>query len=125
MIRRPPRSTRTDTLFPYTTLFRSKERAATRSLFFGEQDRLGAEKLAATARGRRPARGRDDRILPRLSADRRGPCQRRDQCVAHLADGYRRRPRLGRGDVRPLRGPDGDRKGAVGGTRVAISVELG
>src|SRR3546814_16396073 len=30
MIRRPPRSTRTDTLFPYTTLFRSKDDAATR-----------------------------------------------------------------------------------------------
>src|SRR3546814_12888173 len=27
MIRRPPRSTRTDTLFPYTTLVRSLERA--------------------------------------------------------------------------------------------------
>src|SRR3546814_8936727 len=27
MIRRPPRSTRTDTLFPYTTLFRSARRA--------------------------------------------------------------------------------------------------
>src|SRR3546814_13782676 len=27
MIRRPPRSTRTDTLFPYTTLFRSGELA--------------------------------------------------------------------------------------------------
>src|SRR3546814_7878863 len=27
MIRRPPRSTRTDTLFPYTTLFRSNHRA--------------------------------------------------------------------------------------------------
>src|SRR3546814_19767351 len=27
MIRRPPRSTRTDTLFPYTTLFRSQEKA--------------------------------------------------------------------------------------------------
>src|SRR3546814_2607079 len=27
MIRRPPRSTRTDTLFPYTTLFRSKGEA--------------------------------------------------------------------------------------------------
>src|SRR3546814_19761494 len=26
LIRRPPRSTRTDTLFPYTTLFRSKRR---------------------------------------------------------------------------------------------------
>src|SRR3546814_16123752 len=28
IIRRPPRSTRTDTLFPYTTLFRSVELAA-------------------------------------------------------------------------------------------------
>src|SRR3546814_20104237 len=28
MIRRPPRSTRTDTLFPYTTLFRSKAAGA-------------------------------------------------------------------------------------------------
>src|SRR3546814_17816414 len=27
MKRRPPRSTRTDTLFPYTTLFRSRDRA--------------------------------------------------------------------------------------------------
>src|SRR3546814_21077357 len=27
MIRRPPRSTRTDTLFPYTTLFRSADQA--------------------------------------------------------------------------------------------------
>src|SRR3546814_8199785 len=30
MIRRPPRSTRTDTLFPYTTLFRSGSRSASR-----------------------------------------------------------------------------------------------
>src|SRR3546814_3989370 len=40
MIRRPPRSTRTDTLFPYTTLFRS-ERVFTASVFahkFGSQD---------------------------------------------------------------------------------------
>src|SRR3546814_15596906 len=28
MIRRPPRSTRTDTLFPYTTLFRSHDQSA-------------------------------------------------------------------------------------------------
>src|SRR3546814_3180372 len=36
MIRRPPRSTRTDTLFPYTTLFRSalrRELEAARDLF--------------------------------------------------------------------------------------------
>src|SRR3546814_15726408 len=30
MIRRPPRSTRTDTLFPYTTLFRSDDSATIR-----------------------------------------------------------------------------------------------
>src|SRR3546814_1633925 len=32
MIRRPPRSTRTDTLFPYTTLFRSHRLAETQTL---------------------------------------------------------------------------------------------
>src|SRR3546814_5810888 len=32
MIRRPPRSTRTDTLFPYTTLFRSRGRRRRRWL---------------------------------------------------------------------------------------------
>src|SRR3546814_9132063 len=32
MIRRPPRSTRTDTLFPYTTLFRSPVGASARPL---------------------------------------------------------------------------------------------
>src|SRR3546814_8116519 len=32
MIRRPPRSTRTDTLFPYTTLFRSIAQRAIRAL---------------------------------------------------------------------------------------------
>src|SRR3546814_10381925 len=35
MIRRPPRSTRTDTLFPYTTLFRSA-----RTLSGGEAQRI-------------------------------------------------------------------------------------
>src|SRR3546814_9643880 len=30
MIRRPPRSTRTDTLFPYTTLFRSRRKDGAR-----------------------------------------------------------------------------------------------
>src|SRR3546814_2077869 len=42
MIRRPPRSTRTDTLFPYTTLFRSdlvKQQHAVRVLV----DRVGQQ----------------------------------------------------------------------------------
>src|SRR3546814_3617238 len=38
MIRRPPRSTRTDTLFPYTTLFRSREEALRRQLFLAHID---------------------------------------------------------------------------------------
>src|SRR3546814_9043669 len=33
MIRRPPRSTRTDTLFPYTTLFRSDAACGTKHWF--------------------------------------------------------------------------------------------
>src|SRR3546814_1718449 len=37
MIRRPPRSTRTDTLFPYTTLFRSEPAAQHRARRLGEQ----------------------------------------------------------------------------------------
>src|SRR3546814_13707579 len=43
MIRRPPRSTRTDTLFPYTTLFRSvlPEKGALRA--FERFDALGVQ----------------------------------------------------------------------------------
>src|SRR3546814_10612784 len=42
MIRRPPRSTRTDTLFPYTTLFRSA--AAARVAAAEGDDRAGADR---------------------------------------------------------------------------------
>src|SRR3546814_32554 len=40
MIRRPPRSTRTDTLFPYTTLFRSEETPRPRRRPVGALTRL-------------------------------------------------------------------------------------
>src|SRR3546814_16380911 len=42
MIRRPPRSTRTDTLFPYTTLFRSRERRLCRRPLRGDRGHCGA-----------------------------------------------------------------------------------
>src|SRR3546814_4798482 len=45
MIRRPPRSTRTDTLFPYTTLFRSQALGAGVAELAGE----GAADLAGDA----------------------------------------------------------------------------
>src|SRR3546814_4041347 len=43
MIRLPPRSTRTDTLFPYTTLFRSDHDLLRRQL----RDRLHVERIVA------------------------------------------------------------------------------
>src|SRR3546814_20042786 len=46
MIRRPPRSTRTDTLFPYTTLFRSARAVAEAGAFAVVLEAL-AELLAA------------------------------------------------------------------------------
>src|SRR3546814_6478559 len=51
MIRRPPRSTRTDTLFPYTTLFRSRRAGA------------GAGRLAPVRPRRLPCRQADTGVL--------------------------------------------------------------
>src|SRR3546814_19794371 len=46
MIRRPPRSTRTDTLVPYTTLFRSgRQRDADLGLKAGAERLVAAERL--------------------------------------------------------------------------------
>src|SRR3546814_12467536 len=70
MIRRPPRSTRTDTLFPYTTLFRSvvhpAHHLAARPVVFGnaygvfELGCVGAECMGADGRAgyRVPGAGR-------------------------------------------------------------------
>src|SRR3546814_2213664 len=52
MIRRPPRSTRTDTLFPYTTLFRSKiEPMSFRMQMLGGNPRLAHCLSTAAALG--------------------------------------------------------------------------
>src|SRR3546814_2940640 len=51
MVRRPPRSTRTDTLFPYTTLFRSR---------LVRRDRVLLEALAHAQHVRRFAVDADD-----------------------------------------------------------------
>src|SRR3546814_2465384 len=89
MIRRPPRSTRTDTLFPYTTLFRS------------EIARRVVEEhvLRARIRGVDPPRGgageedtrdgRDDRIFTDRPPCPRGPisslCRQRRYLAPHAA----------------------------------------
>src|SRR3546814_3782089 len=57
MIRRPPRSTRTDTLFPYTTLFRSALPAELHA--FGKtQQKEAAAFVAATAETRKAGKPR-------------------------------------------------------------------
>src|SRR3546814_4358342 len=53
MIRRPPRSTRTDTLFPYTTLFRSQPQHAA-----GRRQLPDLRPPRRTCRTNRPHRGR-------------------------------------------------------------------
>src|SRR3546814_4188668 len=65
MIRRPPRSTRTDTLFPYTTLFRSAHYTTEKNILkvieplFLDELRAEFERLKAR---------RDSRRLPELLA---------------------------------------------------------
>src|SRR3546814_3185568 len=60
MIRRPPRSTRTDTLFPYTTLFRSEfEYILGYPIFFSQRDnRVISTSDLARDRDRTGLRGR-------------------------------------------------------------------
>src|SRR3546814_3312422 len=64
MIRRPPRSTRTDTLFPYTTLFRSRERRRPR-LVKGLCHRGGR---LSRADHQRPAGGRSEEHTSELQS---------------------------------------------------------
>src|SRR3546814_18171442 len=96
MIRRPPRSTRTDTLFPYTTLFRSLQaagRSSTRASRRGAFGRL-------LARGGLPGaceERRHDRQLLARSARRPAPPDERRGI----------RPHAGPGDRRDLPGFDG------------------
>src|SRR3546814_4901371 len=60
MIRRPPRSTRTDTLFPYTTLFRSRRGLALRDYLEADDERRhGQPRCGDTDIGKR-ARCRGD-----------------------------------------------------------------
>src|SRR3546814_7636563 len=67
MIRRPPRSTRTDTLVPYTTLFRSLHHAdggagmgqivEPGAIDLADQPRGAEQRVLAPAHGRRPGMG--------------------------------------------------------------------
>src|SRR3546814_19248532 len=102
MIRRPPRSTRTDTLFPYTTLFRSPDQPGC-----CPDHRGGSERPSAQGSGGRPAQGHDG------SAGRDPEQRRLDGLRRHAEPGerqperrYRRRSeerRVGKGCVSTCR----------------------
>src|SRR3546814_9643187 len=71
MIRRPPRSTRTDTLFPYTTLFRAgTECTAGPGHPDGQRQRLAAspEKSRVTQGGRCAGCGRSEEHTSELQS---------------------------------------------------------
>src|SRR3546814_21107096 len=55
MIRRPPNSTRTDTLFPYTTLFRSRIAVHVEAVFGDEEERDAACPLGCAGGAREKA----------------------------------------------------------------------
>src|SRR3546814_19856911 len=94
MIRRPPRSTRTDTLFPYTTLFRSAVEQAQprlldplRILMIFERDRFFIEPRGRILRGVRALLHADvaevaigDAVLVHVARGRpRAPAGRRNR----------------------------------------------
>src|SRR3546814_19949693 len=106
MIRRPPRSTRSDTLFPYTTLFRSGSAA--------QQEHVDAGPGALDVRPRPPAADRlaegevrkePDRRRRQYRRAERGPCLWRDRRDRRPEEAVSRQSRAC--NARPLPHRDG------------------
>src|SRR3546814_8575159 len=76
MIRRPPRSTRTDTLFPYTTLFRSARSAQDDAAGVGKLRRRLGHRCREAAQDRR--RRGEGALWRTARPDPRRPEHRRD-----------------------------------------------
>src|SRR3546814_16779571 len=108
MIRRPPRSTRPDTLFPYTTLFRSHrveaalrnqletlERIADRHVETAEQHERAFGRIDADPRGA-PRRRRGNEVQAGGGHDAQcplGAAQQMPQVTAAIVIPERRQPR--------------------------------
>src|SRR3546814_9701993 len=67
MIRRPPRSTRTDTLFPYTTLFRSVASSTSNTVTFGPFNGLPRMNASSTSTRRSEEHTSELQSLMRIS----------------------------------------------------------
>src|SRR3546814_15643429 len=98
MIRRPPRSTRTATLFPYTTLFRSaSQRQAEKldgidtgnAIVLAQKLKVAEQVVQGKAPGNRPQR----QIMPRQAQGNRAQHISKDKCKEQDDDQSRpRRP---------------------------------
>src|SRR3546814_15689522 len=116
MLRPTPRSTRTDTLFPYTTLFRSQSRAA-------------AQKAVSRPKGREHCSANN----PHLSTFDMGfcgfsrffDCRRRGYCEILIAVPRRQPYPNDRSTGHAIDPPRKDRKSVVEGTSVSIGGDHG
>src|SRR3546814_3096904 len=89
MIRRPPRSTRTDTLFPYTTLFRSTGTGShiTIVTYFPSVEAMQRLAEMGMVEGMRSAMGQLDEVLADLAsfaANRGTGTQRSEEHTSEL-----------------------------------------
>src|SRR3546814_19302636 len=129
---RPPRSTRTDTLFPYTTLFRSHDRRAPEPQARGQAGSAGDRRRAGAHRAcHAPARKRDRRVADREE----GPHARQaadgkesarvlpERADEGHSEGTRRKRRWPERTGRTRQ--QGDRKSDVKGKRVYVRVDTG
>src|SRR3546814_15514465 len=113
MLRRPPRSTRTDTLFPYTTLFRSGAAQIGADRF----DRIGLARpdardpVAVAVLGNLQVNGRQELGI----AERTGPASFQHAARHALFDHLERREKFGLDQAAPppFIGPRGARLGPV------------
>src|SRR3546814_12107142 len=114
MIRRPPRSTRTDTLFPYTTLFRSGRVISRtfRAVRHPSPTRPARQHSWRAFVGARTNGSQTRRLTPCL---RRGGSQKLAAEAASTRAGVMRRV--------PAAAPD--RKGVVEGKSVSVRVDPG
>src|SRR3546814_15405662 len=124
MIRRPPRSTRTDTLFPYTTLFRSRGRdlaagANGPDRIERERDEF-FERVRATYRARAAAEPRRFRVsdasppAPDVPEEAVEPLRAGQESTCRLRPPVRRhssRASSGPTNGRPRSGTRGERRG--------------
>src|SRR3546814_18123478 len=105
MIRRPPRSTRTDTLFPYTTLFRSRV----------ARGRCGATHLDSCESTADRSDGESARCAWSAAASPCCAASRNARVICALADGANDADADGDGD--------GEGEGDVEGDGVGLSVD--